>query len=85
MTAFYLDPELRFTDLPLFGLQPFVFFDLGETGATPASFDSPLLYSPGLGLRYKSPFGVFRTTLARGFPLDTPGGWNFYFSFGEEF
>ena len=25
MTAFYIDPELRFTDLPLFGLQPFVF------------------------------------------------------------
>jgi outer membrane translocation and assembly module TamA len=85
MTSFFVDPELRFTDLPLFGVQPFIFVDLGMVGVSPVDFDSPLLYSPGFGLRYKSPVGVFRTTLARGFPLDVPGGWNFYFSFGEEF
>jgi translocation and assembly module TamA len=91
MTVFYLDPELRLTALPLFGVQPFLFCDIGMTGLSPMEFDSPLLYSPGLGLRYKSPFGVFRTTLARGFPINPmsalapPGGWTFYFSFGEEF
>jgi outer membrane translocation and assembly module TamA len=85
MTAIYLCPEIRLMDLPLIGVQPFFFWDLGLLGATPLDPDSPILYSPGIGLRYKSPVGVFRTTIARGFPLAAPGGWNFYFSFGEEF
>jgi translocation and assembly module TamA len=85
MTAFWLNPEIRFTALLPIGLEPFAFWDIGAVGYSPLSFDSPVLYSPGLGLRFKSPVGVFRTTLARGYPVNTPGGWNFYFSFGQEF
>jgi translocation and assembly module TamA len=88
MTAFYLDPEIRLYQLLPLGIEPFFFWDIGAVGRAPVTFDSPLLYSPGIGLRYKSPFGVFRTTLARGYPIAVPGisgGWNFYFSFGEEF
>jgi translocation and assembly module TamA len=85
MTALYLDPEIRLAGVLPFGIQPVFFTDFGLVGSAPVSVDSPLLYSPGFGIRYKSPIGVFRTTLARGFPINTPGGWNFYLSFGEEF
>ncbi len=85
MTTAFLDFEARLTEgLPL-GIESLFFVDVGGAGATPFALESPLLWSPGAGLRYKSPFGVFRTTIAHGYPEDMSGGWHFFLSFGEEF
>jgi translocation and assembly module TamA len=85
MTAIYLNPEARLSTVLPFNVEPFVFYDLGFVGGAPLALGSTVLMAPGFGLRYKSPFGTIRTTLARGFPLEPTGGWTFYFSFGEEF
>ena len=85
MTAAFVDFESRFSTVLPFNVEPFAFLDLGAVGSAPGSLDSPLLYSPGIGLRWKSPVGVLRSTLARGYPVALEGGWTFYFSFGEEF
>jgi translocation and assembly module TamA len=67
------------------GLEPFLFLDLGALGARPFSLDAPLYRSPGLGLRWASPVGVIRGTVARGTAPGYPDHWQFYLSFGEEF
>jgi translocation and assembly module TamA len=85
MTSFFIDTELRLAnELPL-RLDPFIFLDLGMIGTTPGDFDRPLFYSPGLGLRWQSPIGSIRTTIAHGLPKDVKGHWQFYLAFGEEF
>ncbi len=93
LTFAFLDFEARVGSVLPWGFDPFIFLDLGETGATPLGLGSPLYWSPGFGLRWQSPIGVLRTTLARGYPEnplggraeDAPGGLHFYLSFGEEF
>jgi translocation and assembly module TamA len=75
--------ELRFTDLLPWNIQPFLFGDAGQVGKEALSLQGPLFWSPGFGIRWESPVGVIRTTLAHGYP--EPSHWQFYFSFGEEF
>jgi translocation and assembly module TamA len=85
MMSAFVGPEVRFSTVLPLNIEPFVFTDFGAVGSEPWTFDSPMLISPGAGLRWKSPVGTLRTTLARGFPDESLGGWRFYFSFGEEF
>jgi len=89
LTSLYMGYEARFPDLLPWGLEPLAFADFGLLGIRPMKFDSDLLWNPGLGLRFASPIGTFRTTVARGFvagdsasPLN---GWKLFLSFGEEF
>jgi translocation and assembly module TamA len=85
MTSFFLGTELRLAnELPLH-LDPFLFVDLGMIGTSPFDFQSPLYRSPGAGIRWGSPVGSIRTTIAHGFPEDASGHWQFYFALGEEF
>lgn len=87
LSAVFSDVELRLVgQLPL-GFEPFAFLDLGAAGREPASLDSPVYRSPGLGLRWSSPIGVFRASVAHGFPETetTPSHFQFYLSYGEEF
>jgi translocation and assembly module TamA len=85
LTAVFSGLESRLVSVLPFNLEPFVFVDVGALGPLPGTLRDPIYYSPGIGLRWAPSFGAFRTTLARGYPLDAPGGWQFYFSFGEEF
>lgn len=84
LTSFYLGLELRLVQTLPWGLEPFAFSDVGALGREPLRIDSPIYGSPGFGMRWQSPIGAFRTTLARGFPW-SQGHWQFYLSYGEEF
>lgn len=93
LSSAFLSFEARTFDLLPWGLQPFVFTDFGALGEKSLSLDMPIYSSPGVGLRWESPIGSLRATIARGYLIgDTngfaqapPARWNFYFSFGEEF
>ncbi len=88
-TTAYLGFESRFTHVLPFNLQPLAFIDLAKVGFSQSSLTPTLYYSPGVGLRWQSPFGSFRTTLANG--LIQNGVENedqqyvFYLSYGREF
>ncbi len=85
ISSIYLGIEARLGGVISFGIDPFVFFDLGKLGSQSFSLDSPLYWAPGFGLRWASPVGALRGTLAHGFSNGAPQHWQFYFSFGEEF
>jgi translocation and assembly module TamA len=85
LSSGFLGIESRFSEIMPFHLDPFVFVDLGRLGAEPFSFDSPLYWSPGFGVRWASPVGALRSTLAYGFANNVPQHFQFYFSLGEEF
>jgi translocation and assembly module TamA len=85
LTSVFTGLESRFVQVFPLDLEPFLFIDAGALGPLSFTLRDPIYYSPGVGIRWAPPFGAFRTTLARGYPLDAPGGWQFYFSFGEEF
>lgn len=91
MRALHFALESRFNDLLPYGIQPLVFFDMAKV-ATSKTFTDDILYSPGLGLRWQSPFGSFRATLAKGIIYDktqalrgTKERFNLFLSFGKEF
>jgi len=78
--------EARLANTIPYGIEPFAFFDIGALGDQPMSFDLPIYTSPGIGVRWKTPIGTFRTTLAHGFSGDSQKDhWQPYLSFGEEF
>ncbi len=84
LTSAFGSFEIRLAQtLPLW-MEPFVFADAGVLGYEPWVLDSPVYWSPGVGLRVQSPVGVFRGTLAHGYPSPY-GHWQGYVSFGEEF
>jgi len=89
LTSAFFSTELRFPDLLPWNLQPIAFGDAGAMGRHSATLERDLFVSPGFGLRWESPIGIFRSTLARGFvlpgPNDPRAGWRVYFSYGEEF
>jgi len=91
-TAVYDGLELRVNDVLPFKLDPLIFCDAAMGGRAQWSLDRDIYYSPGVGLRWASPFGVFRISEARGtvarrtLPSDTKlPHWQFFFSFGTEF
>ncbi len=91
LSAAYASLEVRLANFLPVGIQPFVFADAGIFGGKALHFEAPLYYSPGFGLRYQSPIGMFRATMARGFKAGGEGAgapethWQYYVSFGEEF
>jgi outer membrane protein assembly factor BamA len=85
LTSGYVGIEQRLANTLPYGFEPFIFADVGAIGSQFLSFDSPLYSSPGLGMRWKSPIGSFRTTIAQGFSGAHAEGWTWYFRYGEEF
>jgi len=89
----YLGTEIRFLEPLPYRLQPFIFVDGGVLSQKPAHFDWPLYWSPGLGMRWASPIGVFRGEAGHGYihdPLQRPvdsslSHWQFYLAYGDEF
>lgn len=81
LTATYLSAEIRLSNYLPWSLQPFAFFDIGMLGKKSLQLDGKVYPSPGLGLRWESPIGVFRGTGALGDGKDL----NLYISYGEEF
>lgn len=92
-TIAYVGSEFRLAEILPWGLQPLVLFDIGRVGSNPLTLNSPVYFSVGPGMRWESPIGVFRMTLARGWasgrPYDasqsTLKQWQFLIGFGEEF
>lgn len=72
-------------------LEPFVFTDGAwlRYGATPNAEGLQGFWSPGFGIRWESPIGALRTSLAHGYEIGKPDSrlshWQFYLSLGEEF
>ena len=90
LTAFYQGFELRAGTWFKFDIQPFVFFDIGMGGGRSIQLNKNIFYAPGVGIRYASPFGTIRTTLAKAYATgleagDPQPGLKFFFSFGPEF
>ncbi len=92
LTMLYQGFELRTGGWFPLELQPFLFLDVAKGGEAPRKLSHATYYAPGLGLRYNSPIGTIRASLARGFiarptALDatTEPGLQFFFSFGREF
>jgi translocation and assembly module TamA len=89
LTSAFTSLEVRFPDLLPWGLEPLTFCDAGMTGARNFELDPTVYWSPGGGLRWASPIGVFRTSVGRGFVSGDAGhplsGWRVYLSYGEEF
>lgn len=89
LTSFFVSTELRYGDF-IDHLDPFVFVDYGMIGTNMMSLlNSERYWSPGFGLRWDSPIGVMRGSLAHGYVIDVPQSasshWQFHFNFGAEF
>ncbi|MBC7397443.1 MAG: BamA/TamA family outer membrane protein [Bdellovibrionales bacterium] len=89
LTSAYFGTELRYAKTLKFNFEPFVFFDVGQLGTETFALDGPIYYSPGLGLRWGSPFGAIRGTIAKGYASRSVdpelSHLQFFFSFGREF
>lgn len=91
LTSASLGTELRYAKTWVAGLEPFLFFDFGSLGRKQMDLDSTIYYSPGLGIRWSTPFGAIRSTFAHGY-LSKNSELNpelehiqFFISFGKEF
>lgn len=93
LTTVYNGLELRMGDVLPIGLQPFIFLDAAMGGRQSFHLDPDVYWAPGLGLRWRLPFGAIRGTVARGLdwhrdtsepPLLKPH-WQLFLSFGREF
>lgn len=91
LSAFTQNFELRFVEILPWKLQPLLIFDLGFGGSEALKLDPAMYYSPGLGLRWSSPLGPVRATVAQGRVLNPEPGsevearWQAFVSFGREF
>ncbi|HEX5033222.1 MAG TPA: BamA/TamA family outer membrane protein, partial [bacterium] len=91
LSAAFTSLELRVANWIPYGIQPLAFVDVGILGDQAFRFNAPVYYSPGFGLRYESPIGVFRTTFAWGMKSSEADAnpdnthFQFFFGFGEEF
>jgi translocation and assembly module TamA len=85
LSSGYADLEARLTSVLPLGFEPLAFLDAGSLGSRAFALDSPLYWSPGFGVRWQSPIGVFRSTLAKGFQDSDVKHWQFFLSYGEEF
>lgn len=93
LTALYDGVELRLGDVLPYRLQPLVFVDAAMGGRNSFKLDPNVYWAPGFGLRWGSPVGSVRATLARGLVwrrdpaaevLMAPQ-WRFFLSLGREF
>lgn len=92
LTFLYLGFELRLIEMLPYHLQPFLLLDRGLLGTQRYTLDPPVFASDGVGLRWLSPLGTVRSTIAKGsvsnlkgFRPSSLGQWVFFFSFGQEF
>lgn len=90
LTAISQSFELRWVEILPWKLQPLILFDLAKGSSTPQKLNRGIFFSPGIGLRWSSPLGPIRSTLARGEIWDDPGSnakphWQWFVSFGKEF
>jgi len=93
LTSIYGGFETRVIGVLPISMQPFGFIDLGILGETPFLYNFPIYWSPGFGVRWESPVGSFRGTLAHGLVAGSTdrstreqiSHWQLYLSFGEEF
>jgi translocation and assembly module TamA len=92
LTKAYIGLELRLNNKLPWNLQPLVFYDYGRLGDNAFKLDPIVFTSPGVGLRWQSPIGTVRFSVATGMVrndrLDAYGdrtGTQFYFSLGEQF
>ena len=91
-STFYSSIELRNFSLITPKWQPLIFLDIGLLGDSSTSLQTPIFWSPGLGMRWDSPVGVFRSTLAHCYlwknDKQLPNSlshFQFFFSYGKEF
>ncbi len=90
---YYLGVEGRFTKILPFSIQPLVFVDGAKTFAEKTRFDKLVFWSPGMGVRWASPFGALRFTAGYGSvegntrlqPPQVTEQWTFFVSLGQEF
>ncbi len=91
LTSYYLGTELRAIGWLPFGLDLLAFTDVGTASPESLDFSSNWFASPGAGLRWRSPAGVLRFSVAHGFvlgsklPGDSRSHWQFHLTLGEEF
>lgn len=93
ITALYEGVEMRMGDVLPYSLQPLVFLDAAMGGQRDFHLDKDVFWSPGFGVRWASPIGSIRATMARGNvwrhgePQAEPPKphWQWFFSFGREF
>ena len=92
LTKAYLGLELRLNNKLPWDLQPLLFFDIGQLGDLAFDLNETKFYSPGLGLRWQSPIGTVRASVARGYVANDKAenyekrsGIQYYFSLGEQF
>ncbi len=89
----YLGLEARIVHWLRYKIQPLVFVDGASAQAEGTAFDELIFWSPGAGIRWGSPFGAIRFTLAYGMiEGDTTKQipkvseqWTYFLSFGREF
>ncbi len=90
-TGATIGTELRAVHVLPWDLEPIVLFDAAvlRTGLDVASESSQMFWNIGGGLRWESPVGTVRSTVAHGFDVDHPNSdlshWQFFLSLGEEF
>lgn len=92
LSFLYLGFELRLIEELAWRIQPFLLFDIGQLGTRADVLDSAIYTSEGIGLRWPSPFGTLRGTLAHGRVANNdsslqqyPEQWVLFLSFGQEF
>lgn len=70
--------------------EPQIYLDLGGIGDSSFALQRPLYWSPGIGLRWRSPIGPVQASLAHGYAtsaepsgMTPPFHWQFYFGWGQ--
>ena len=93
LTTIYDGIELRLGDVLPYGIQPLIFLDAAMGGRSSLQLEPNVYWSPGLGVRWNSPVGSLRATLARGIVWRRDPSaevllrphWQFFLSLGKEF
>jgi translocation and assembly module TamA len=91
LTDFFFSSEARLSNTLPYGFDPLSFLDLGLLSQGRLSVDLPLYFSPGIGFRWDTFFGVFRGSAAYGMTAfrteedEEISNLQFYFSYGREF
>ena len=88
----YLGGEVKISNLLPWGLHPFVFFDIAKAKTKKSNFSDATFMSPGIGLQWNSPIGLFRFSTAYAF-IDGKdkenylelSGFHFHLGLGEQF
>ncbi len=92
LSFLYSGFELRLVEELPYNLQPFLLFDIGKVGLQRYTLDATTFTSEGIGLRWLSPLGTIRGSLARGrvqneqaLGATFPERLMLFLSFGKEF